>query len=169
MIKDLRSIIRENRAPILKKWLGEIFETYPADTARFLRSESDRFANPVGHTVSVNAGHILDGLIESADAAALSEYMEQVIRIRAVQDFTPAGAVYFIGSLKTVIAAQLRTEISRRGLQDEWRTLEAHIDSLTARAYQLHDEMKQKIDDIRAKEADRSELIFKRLTGCRAV
>ncbi len=78
----------------------QIFDTYPADTSRFLKGEKDMFANPVGHTITANAEYILEGLIKGADAASLSAYLEQIIRIRAVQDFTPAAGSVFHEQLK---------------------------------------------------------------------
>jgi len=163
MITDLRSLLIEKRPAILKKWLGEIFDTYAADTSRFLKGEQDRFANPVGHTITKNAEYLLHGLIRKDDTASLAAHLEQIIRIRAVQDFTPAEAVSFIGSLKTVITGQLETEIHKYNLWDEWGDFETRIDSLTQCAYELHTEMKKRIGIIRTKENDKSERSVKRL------
>lgn len=161
---ELSKLLEKQRPAILKKWLGEIFDTYPADTSRFLRIESDIFANPVGHTITSNAGHILDGLIQGVDTPSLSVYIERIIRVRAVQDFTPLQAVSFIKCLKTVIINGLETEINKYNLWDGWGEFEKRIDVLTERAYELHAEMKQRIDTIRSREIDKNERFAKRLT-----
>jgi hypothetical protein len=164
---ELSKLLEKQRPAILKKWLDEIFDTYPADTSRFLKGENDRFANPVGHTITANAELILNGLIKKADTASLAACLEQIMRIRAVQDFTPSQAVSFINSLKTVITGQLKTEINRYNLWDELAEFETRIDSLSQCAYELHTEMKKRIDIIRTKELDNSERFLKRLTECR--
>ena len=160
---ELSRLLEKNRPASLKKWLGEIFDTYPSDTSRFLQGEMDIFANPVGHAITANAECVLKGLIRGDDPRALSAYLEQIIRIRAVQDFTPSEAVSFIASLKTVITGQLKTEINKYNLCDEWGKFETRIDSLTQCAYELHTEMKKRIDLIRTKEMDKSEAFAKRL------
>jgi hypothetical protein len=161
---ELSKLLEKNRPAILKKWLVEIFDTYPADTSRFLKSRQDRFANPVGYTITANAGYILEGLIKGVDAGPLSACLEQIIRIRAVQDFTPSEAVSFIASLKTVITGQLKTEIHKYSLWDEWAEFETRINGLTEGAYELHTEMKRRIDIIRTKENDKNERFARRLT-----
>jgi len=157
LVTALRSLLLKKKSGILKKWLGEIFDTYPADTSRFLKAEKDMFANPVGHTIAANIEHLLNGLIKKGDTASLAAYLEQIIRIRAVQDFTPSQAVSFINSLKTVITGQLETEIYKYNLRDEWGEFQTRIDSLTQCACELHREMKQRIDIIRTKEREKSE------------
>jgi hypothetical protein len=160
---ELGKLLERKKPAILKKWLGEIFDTYPSDTSRFLQGEQDMFANPVGHAITANAECILTGLIKGDNPRALSAYLEQIIRIRAVQDFTPSEAVSFIGSLKTVLTGQLKTEIHKYSLWDEWGEFETRIDSLTQCAYELNTEMKKRIDIIRTKEIDKNERFVKRL------
>ena len=162
---ELRSLIKKKKAVILKKWLAAIYDTYPADTAEFINGNKDMFANPAGHTITVSAEHILEGLIRVEDAAVLSDYLEPIIRIRAVQDFTPAQAVSFINSLKTVISGQLRPEIRRHSLWDEWEKLQASIDNLTLLANEIYAKMKQRIQHIRMKEIENNKRFLIKLTG----
>jgi hypothetical protein len=167
MTKDLRSILIEKRPAILKKWIEEIFATYPADSATFLKGEQDMFANPVGHTVTINAAYIVDGMIKGDSPRTLSDYLVQIIRIRAVQNFSLTGAVSFVANLKTLIMQQLETDINKYNLQAEWAELETSIDSLHDFACQIYTDMKGKIAAIRAKESDRRERFLNRLTECR--
>jgi hypothetical protein len=164
---ELSTLLENNRPAILKKWLDEIFDTYPADTSRFLKGGQDRFANPVGHTITANAEFILEGLAKGSDTQSLTACLEDIIRIRAVQDFTPSEAVSFMAKLKTVIAGQLKTEINKYNLLDDWAEFETRIDSLTQCAYELHAEMKKRIDFIRTREIDKGEKFLARLMESR--
>jgi len=164
---ELRSLIKKKKAVILKKWLAAIYDTYPADTVEFIAGENDMFANPAGHTITANVEYILEGLIRGEDTSALSAYVECIIRIRAVQDFTPAQATSFISSLETVIFSQLKPEICRHNLLDEWEELQARIDNLTLLACGIHAKMKERIQHIRMKEIEKSEGFMVRLMGSR--
>lgn len=164
---ELRRLLNKNKSVILKKWLAAIYDTYPADTANFIKGEGDMFSNPVGHTITVNAEHILEGLIGGEDTSVLSDHLEQIIRIRAVQDFTPIQATSFIKSLETVIFSQLKPEIHRHSLLDEWEELQARIDNLTLLACGIHVKMKERIQHIRMKEIENSERFIVRLMGSR--
>lgn len=164
---ELRRLLNKNKSVILKKWLAAIYDTYPADTANFIKGEGDMFSNPVGHTITVNAEHILEGLIGGEDTSVLSDHLEQIIRIRAVQDFTPIQATSFIKSLETVIFSQLKPEIHRHSLLDEWEELQARIVNLTLLACGIHVKMKERIQHIRMKEIENSERFIVRLMGSR--
>lgn len=166
---QLSKLLEKKRPVILNKWLGEIFDTYPADTSRFLKGEHDMFANPVGHTIKANAEFILAGLIKGDDPRALSPYLEQIIRIRAVQDFTPLQAVSFMNGLKPVIAGQLETEIHKYNRTAEWSELQIRIDHLAQCAYELHAEMKKRIAIIHTREINKNEGFFKRLMESQAI
>jgi len=62
----LDALLAEKRSNIIKKWRDLIIATYPGDAKRFLRKEKNRFANPVGQTVSKEAGILFDELIKDA-------------------------------------------------------------------------------------------------------
>ena len=92
---NLIQSLTAKKAAILRKWADAVFDTYPGDTAAFLRSEKDRFANPVGYATTISLDKILDGLLTGSDIHALSAYIEDIIKIRAVQDFSPPQAASF--------------------------------------------------------------------------
>jgi len=165
---ELQNILKKKKAVILEKWLAAIFDTYPADTAAFLKGERDMFSNPVGCTITANAEYILEGLINGEDTDSLSAHVERIIRIRAVQHFTPAQAVSFINSLNAIIIDQLKSELNRPTLWDEWEELKARIDSLSLVACETYAQMKDRIQHIRMKELADSERFLIKLMGSRS-
>ena len=48
----LKDLMEGKKSVILERWFDAILETYPTDSSGFLKKQSDRFANPVGHTIS---------------------------------------------------------------------------------------------------------------------
>ncbi len=109
----LEELLEQKKEAILKKWYERVVATYPADTSRFLVKENDPFANPVGSTTMSSLESVFEGLINNVDRETLSTSLDPVIRIRAVQDFTPSKAVSFIFFLKQLVSESLGKEISK--------------------------------------------------------
>ena len=95
--------IAAHRDAILERWIEHVIEGYPEETAEFLRSKSDRFANPVGARFREGLEQLLDGVIEGVEPAELESALDHVVRIRAVQQFSPSDAVGFVFDLKRLV------------------------------------------------------------------
>jgi hypothetical protein len=95
--------IAQHRDEILKRWIDLVVDGYPEETAKFLRSKSDQFANPVGAGLHEGLADLLDGLINGVDAVDLGPALDRVIRVRAVQEFAPSEAVKFVFDLKDLL------------------------------------------------------------------
>ena len=59
----LNSILAQQKAAIIKKWFTLVIETYPSETGKFLKSQKDPMANPVGRTVSRGLEALFDELL----------------------------------------------------------------------------------------------------------
>jgi len=100
---ELVTLLQQNREDILGQWTERVIRTYPAHTSQFLAKQKDRFQNPVGHTIEQGLEAVYDEIISTMDTEKLSEALDGVVRIRAVQDFTASQAVEFVFELKAVI------------------------------------------------------------------
>jgi hypothetical protein len=149
---NLKRLLLRKKEAILQEWLRGIFDSYILETGGFLLNQDDRFANPVGCTISANAGQLLDALIRGDDPGTLRGCLEKIIRIRAVQDFTPTQAVSFMPELKTIISSQIMHDAIKHGLLDELNSIETTIDSLSCAAAELHIKMKRQIRELAIKE-----------------
>ena len=56
--------VAEHRDEILKRWMDRVIDSYPEETAKFLRSKADPFANPVGAGLREGLAELLDGVID---------------------------------------------------------------------------------------------------------
>ena len=99
----LEDLLRRKRPAILDRWRKLITETYPEEMARFLASEDDQFANPVGHFIRHGTEVLLEEIHGDLDRDVIRDCMDPVVRIRAVQDFTPSEAVGFVFLLKKAV------------------------------------------------------------------
>jgi hypothetical protein len=96
-------VLSEQKRALLEKWLERTLATYPSQTLRFLQGEKDRFRNPVGHTLREGLATLLDELTGEMDPARIGPALESIVRLRAVQDFTPSQAVGFVYLLREIL------------------------------------------------------------------
>ena len=149
----LEKRLAQNKAQIVGRWLDLIFETYPADAQRFLRKQKDRFANPVGTTISKEIENLYDELIEGLEPERVSSLLDRIIRIRAIQDFPPSQALAFVFYLKKAIKDEMQEEILEEGQSEDWSIIESRIDDLALLAFDIYMNCREKLYDIRANEA----------------
>ena len=150
----LEDLLKQKASHIRKRWLNLIIETYPADSQRFLREQRDRFANPVGTTLSSAVETLCHELLHGMDSEKVNSSLDKIIRIRAIQDFSPAGAMTFVFLLKKILREELSQEIKENpGAFEELLGLEARVDEMALRGFDLYMSCREKVYEIRAKEA----------------
>ncbi len=152
MGKGLGKILEKNKAAIAKKWFNLAAQTYALDTAEFLKSKTDSFANPVGNTMLTGLNGILDQLIHSMDPTTLNSYLDPIIRIRAVQDFTPSQATAFILSLKKILREYLAKDLQDHRMAAEFIEFESKIDQICLMAFDIYMQCREKVYQISANE-----------------
>jgi hypothetical protein len=152
----LEELLSQKKSTIVRKWFEVILASYPDDSRRFLRSQRNRFANPVGHTISQGAEALFEGLLRGMVPQETSAFLDNLIRIRAVQDFSPSQAVAFIFQLKSVIRDALRNEIREKAVNDALIKFESRIDELGLLAFDIYMRCRQRLYELRANEMRRS-------------
>lgn len=148
----LESLLVRNKRTILDDWFRLLVETYPTDSAQFLKREKDPFANPVGSSARTGLEAVFSELVGGMDQQALTDFLDPLIRIRAIQNFSPSQAVGFIFSLKKSIRKVLDKDISSRELFDELSALEIKIDRLALIGFDIFMECREKIYQLKEKE-----------------
>lgn len=148
----LKELLINNKSSIVNSWIELIIETYPSESVNFLRSHKDRFSNPIGYTVSVNAGKIFDELINDKNKDRIKESLNEIIKMRAVQDFSPSQAAGIILSLKKVLRKELENEVNNTSVFKEYLNLESGIDDIALLAFDLYMESKDILFQIRISE-----------------
>lgn len=145
------------KAAVLKSWVEVVISSYPTETARFLNSQRDPFANPVGQTTRNSLTTLLDLLLDGHSIGAPArDAIDPIIRIRAIQDFTPTQAVRFIFDLKRVIRDSLHlnrpSNVKNLRTLDELSELDKRIDELGLLAFDIYIQCREKIYELKANE-----------------
>jgi len=152
---DLNKVLKEKKSAFLKRWFNLIVETYPDEATRFLKYQKDRFANPVGHDLSQALDRLYEEVVSGVDPQRAAPALDQIIRIRAIQNFSPSQAVAFVFFLKTVIREALEEDIKQSGLKEELLVIETRIDQLALLAFDQYMACREKLYDLKTNELHR--------------
>ena len=112
---NLEKLLIKKRDRIVDKWIDSVQESYPSETVEFFRHQRNRFANPLGAAISETMGPLFDELLNGNNPQNISSLLDRIIRIRAVQDFEPSGAVAVVFLIKKVIRDELKKDIEKDG------------------------------------------------------
>jgi hypothetical protein len=137
---------------ILRQWRDALFGEYPEESARFLSKQTDRFRNPVGDVVSrglQSAAEYLFG--KEPDTHDLAGF-DELIKVRSVQDFSPAQAIGFVFKLRSILR---QVQADRRGDCELADDLQLRIDRLALHAINSYSRCRDEMGEIRVREMER--------------
>lgn len=151
----LKDLIEGKRSVILEKWFDAIIETYPTDATGFLKNKKDRFSNPVGHTISSGIEGILDVLVGVKELSEDLPFLNDIIKVRAIQDFPPSKAMIFIFLIKKVVRETLEKEIRQNQIYNSLLSFESKIDDLALFAFDIYVKCREQIYELKTDELKR--------------
>jgi hypothetical protein len=151
---DLPGLLGTKRTAIVERWADLALRVYPQDSTGFIKQEKDRFQNPVGHVTRASLGSLFEGLLDGRPAEELTEALDDIVRIRAVQDLSPGTALGFVFLLKRAVREELG-ETATQATPVDLSPLDDAIDRLALHAFNLFVEQREKIYDLRVREFKR--------------
>jgi len=149
----------EEAGAILQKWLTHTLETYPEQTSRFLLQDQDPFSNPVGRALNEGLPVLLEEVMGSLDRERAGPVLEEIVRIRAVQEFSSSQALGFIFRLRGII----REEIGDGRFDSAG--LDERIDKLALLAFEHYVRCREKMAAIKLGEAKRRVFVLERMAS----
>ncbi len=149
---EFDNLLTQKRSTILKKWFDVVIDTYPPETAQFIKKQKDRFLNPVGSTILQGMEDLFGELLNGIDYEKVPTYIDNIVRVRAVQDFTPSEAISFIFHLKKIVREEMEKEIREHGLFEELLVFESRIDKLALISFDIFMKCREKIYELKAME-----------------
>ncbi|OGQ87956.1 MAG: hypothetical protein A2512_10065 [Deltaproteobacteria bacterium RIFOXYD12_FULL_56_24] len=146
----LQEMLIENKGEILEVWVDRVLATYPEDGARIFKKEKNQFANPVGYAVKSSLWEVYALLFESETLEGLVPALNQLVKIRAVQEFIPSQAVSMAYKLKEVV----KDFYHREKLADHegWLTFEEKADILAYTLFDLYMASREQLHKTRLEE-----------------
>ena len=152
MAMSFQDLLLQKKGDLVDRWFQRILASYPADTAKFYGGDADRISNPVGQTILPALDQLLDGILRDAGREELLPPLDDVVRVRAVQMFSPSEAVCFVTDLKELLREEGAKVSGVEAGGEPWRRLEERIDSRQLVAFDIYMKCRETLYDIRARE-----------------
>jgi hypothetical protein len=152
----LEELLAKEKGSILDRWFQLVVGTYPTETARFLTTQKNEFTNPVGSNLLKGLEGLYNGLVDGkSDASEFSEFLDQIIRIRAVQDLAPSEALVFVFFIKNAVREKLAQHIEEYKLFEELLSFESGVDRLALLAFNIYVQCRESLYDVKVAEIRR--------------
>jgi len=150
---SLKNLLHENRSAIVNQWFEVVVGTYQEQTRGPLRKQNAPFTNPVGFNTVQGLEGLYDGILKGMIPTETSRFLDGIVRIRAVQDFAPSEALRFIIELKNVVRKVLAEALRDPATAGDLAAFDSAVDDLALFSFDLYMQCREKIYDIKAKEA----------------
>jgi hypothetical protein len=158
-------MLAARKAELSEKWADLVLKTYPKETQKVWSRQKDRFQNPVGAAIIEATGELIDHLIEWQDAGRIAVSLDRLIRIRAVQDFTPSQAISFVYLLKKLLRDEFFRPMKKNGTLDELLKFEAKVDNLAMMSFDIYCKSREEVFRFRVEEVKRTQSSLLRKAG----
>jgi len=147
---DLAEAFRNYREKIVDRWVDYTLSTYTSSD--FFKREKDKFANPVGGSIRGALEQLFDLLVDNKDPQQFREPVEKFVRIRAVQEFTPAQAVAPLNAVKHITREIFAADKERSVFIKDLYDFEFNVDLAVLAAFDLYMESRERLYQTRIHE-----------------
>jgi hypothetical protein len=154
-MNGLGEYLQEREDGIVDRWVAHTLAAYPDEGAMAFARERNRFANPVGHSLRVGLHAIYEALVAGTNADTMRDALDDILRIRAVQQISAGTAVGFLFHLKELVRAELPRADGDR-FRMELETLDRDIDHAALVAFEVYVAHRERLFELRMNEVKRT-------------
>ncbi len=147
---EITEALKQKQKDIHALWLERTLNSYTSPG--FFKKATDPFANPVGVNTSKALEEIFTLLISSAEQKEFSGPLDQIIRMRAVQDMTPAHAVAPLLELRWVIKQVFAKDEKTAHLLPDLDNLDCEIDRIALAGFDMYMNCREQLHQCRIRE-----------------
>jgi len=148
---------QETVAAVAQRWLADTLATYSEAASKAFQSQPDPFANPVGHAVRTGTLAAVEALAAGRSAEDVAACLDEIIQIRAVQEFEPSAAIGFVFLLKDAIREKGSELFSRPSPEEKSSDpFSLLIDRVALAAFDIYMRYRRRICELRINEVKRS-------------
>ena len=150
---ELVDWLSQKKREIAGRWIRMTMAAYPKEALPVLNRNKDQFANPLSHIISKNIELLFDELLQGIESKRTAAILDEIIKIKAVQDFSPSQALQFVFDLKSIIFELKDETVEGEAMpQEQIRSFELEIDKLAKLAFDLYVKNREKLYEIRVNE-----------------
>jgi hypothetical protein len=170
---DLATLLLQKQSGILKRWFDLAVGAYQSDAVTFLRRQKDGIANPVGGSLREGLAGIFDILVEALKARSGGElafeserlwvHVDRIVRIRAIQNFTPSESIGFFYETKDLLRKVVGGQASKAEMAAELAAVETWLDRLLFLAFDVYASCREDLFKVRLQdEQQRVHMLLRR-------
>jgi len=158
-------LLKKNEEAIAKRWLDDVLSTYSDKASVTFKKEKDPFANPVGNSLRLGTQGICEVLFgEGAIAANEAEeivderihgYLCEIVKIRAVQEFSASQALGFVFQLKKSVRGALGRTARDASFAADLGKLDDAVDHIALAAFDIFAQYREQVFELRVNEVKR--------------
>ncbi len=150
---NLKQHLAEKKSAILKSWNDTILMSSADEAPEFLKKLEAFAANGRGHSLAQGIEALFDALLQGVISDGVSRFLDNMIRIRASDDFKASQAVVFILEIKKIVRKELGSEIlDDPRLQEELAVWYSAVDDLALSLFDIYVRSRESVLEIRADE-----------------
>ncbi len=147
---NLTEALAHKKKEVLDLWIGRTLDSYVSPG--FFKKSKDQFANPVGVNIANGLTALYELLQNNAEPEAYLKPLDQVVRIRAVQEFTPSQAMSPFLELKWVVKQVFSGDKEMQSLLPMLDTFDCEIDKIALAAFDIYTDCKEQVYRNRIRE-----------------
>jgi len=147
---DLAEAFRNYREKIVDKWVDYTLSTYISSD--FFKRERDQFANPIGASVREALDSLFTMISKGAEPSDFRVPVEKLMKVRAVQEFTPAQAVAPLNAVKHITREVLAADKERAVFVKDLYDFEFRVDLAVLAAFDIYMESRERLYKVRIAE-----------------
>lgn len=152
ILMSLSDLLEKHKSTLVERWFHLLADSYPPDTAKFIKAQKDPFHNPMGDAARKGLEALYNGLIQGIDRETAISFLDPIIRIRAIQQFSPAQALSFILELKFLIREHFQKELSSVALHEEVVSIERRVDDLCMLGFDIYMKCRETVYQLQNEE-----------------
>jgi hypothetical protein len=154
-VETFGDLLEMRKGTIVERWVDAALSSYPSESAALFRQQQDPFANPLGHSVREGIRGVFDSIRDGTDPEELRARLDQIVRPRAVQQLTPAEALSFVFSLRSIVREVIPESGEDPRLRKGLDELDERIDTVALAAFDVYAARREEVGQLRINEVKR--------------
>jgi hypothetical protein len=155
---DLAEAFRNYEDKIVNQWVDYTLSSYKSST--FFKKAPDKFSNPVGGNTRESLGRLFKLLTKNADPSEFVGPLDQIMRIRSIQEFSASEAVGPIHAVKHITRELLAKDSERKQFIADLYDFEFNVDLAVLAAFDLYSQCRERLYKVRIKEIKSGSIIL---------
>ncbi len=155
---DLAEAFRNYEDKIVDQWVDYTLSSYKSST--FFKKSPDKFSNPVGGNTREALGKLFKLLTKNADPKEFAAPLDQIMRIRSIQEFSASEAVAPIHAVKHITREILAKDSERKQFIADLYDFEFNVDLAVLAAFDLYSQCRERLYKVRIKEIKSGNIIL---------